>query len=225
MSYPGVSLKNDGHDKTFSSITPVYSKSISSKPASFNSANQAADCANCSSKRRITVDNSKRVELTEYFYAHNGKVSPKEASQLFSIGFENCRKLLRKLHRGEVITEVPSKRTHASKLLPEHEAIIEKLIFANPKVSNQSIANTLGSLEQNPISVSRSTIRRHRQRLLSTLDTLPADISTEETATDSQFLESDLYSYDLDSMNFVDDFSSSYCSISNDLGLEEKWIF
>lgn len=184
---------------------------------------QATGCVNHSTKKRITVDSAKRAGLTEYYFSRNGKVSPKEASELFSIGFENCRKLLRKLHKGEQIVERPTKRKHSSKLLPVHDSIIEKLILDNPKISNQAIANFLRSFKQCPINVSRSTIRRHRQQYLNTDDS--TQVSTEEIPFDNQPFDLDSFSYEFGTMNEYEDFSSSLCLLPFDGGLEEKWDF
>lgn len=209
--------------QNLSSISQVYCESISSKPVVLSAIGQAPDFVGCPSKRRITVDSAKRAKLTEYFYSHNGKVSPKEASQMFSIGFENCRKLLRKLHKGEQIVGKPMKRKYSSKLLPEHDAFIEKLILDNPKISNQSIANFLQTLQHNPINVSRSTIRRHRQQLMCNFDSTQAEGSTEESPFDNLPFEFDSYSYDFGMINDQESHSSSFLSYPFDCGFEETW--
>lgn len=197
------------------SINLIFSETTPYQPESFVSEDQALKIPDSTSKKRIAVDYLTRVQLTEYFLSHNGKVSPKEASQLFSIGFENCRKLLRKLHRGESISERPTKKKHATKLLPEHHVFIIKLIEDNPKISNQSVANLLSTLHNNPVNVSRSTIRRFRQQYLCNKESPSTEEYTEESPFDNQQCEFDSLTLDLGMMQDFDDLLFSFPSSSS----------
>ena len=113
-------------------------------------------------KKRTTVSNEVRQLLTLYFQSTHGRLKPREACELFNIGFENSRKLLRQLRRGESIMRGDSKKGKHRKLLPEHDMLIEQIIRSNPTISSQKIANILSSSAELPVNVSRSTIRRHR---------------------------------------------------------------
>lgn len=113
-------------------------------------------------KKRTTVSNEVRQLLTLYFQSTQGRLKPREACELFNIGFENSRKLLRQLRKGESIMRGDSKKGKHRKLLPEHDMLIEQIIRSNPTISSQKIANILRSSTELPVNVSRSTIRRHR---------------------------------------------------------------
>lgn len=113
-------------------------------------------------KKRTTVSNEVRQLLTLYFQSTQGRLKPREACELFNIGFENSRKLLRQLRKGESIMRGDSKKGKHRKLLPEHDMLIEQIIRRNPTISSQKIANILRSSTELPVNVSRSTIRRHR---------------------------------------------------------------
>ena len=113
-------------------------------------------------KKRTVVTNEMRQLLTMYFNSTQGQLKPKEACHLLNIGFENSRKLLRQLRRGESIMRADPKKSKRRKLLPEHDVIIGRLIREDPAISSQKVANMLSSSAIIPVTVSRSTIHRHR---------------------------------------------------------------